>query len=130
MNTTTGFLVGTLFGAAAVTAAFAIAKAGTDPVKQSPQYYTVHIDNDRVRVLEYRLKPGEKEPVHSHPAGVVFTLTDSRMRRTEFPPGKPVEEDTHAGTVSWHDPVTHSSENIGTSVFHAYRVELKDCKSR
>jgi hypothetical protein len=40
-----------------------------------------------VRVLEYRLKPGEKEPMHSHPAGVVYVLT---------------------GESIWRDPVTHA----------------------
>jgi beta-alanine degradation protein BauB len=130
MNTTGSFLVGALFGAAAVTAGIAFPKVGADPVKLSPQYYTVRIDNDRVRVLEYRLKPGEKESAHSHPASVLFTLTDSHLRLTEFPPGQPAEEDTHAGTVRWQDPITHSAENTGTSEFHSYRVELKDCKSR
>ena len=41
-----------------------------DPVKTSPQYYKVLLENDQVRVLEYRLKAGEKEAMHSHPAGV------------------------------------------------------------
>ena len=40
-----------------------------DPVKLSPQYYKVRLDNARVRVLEYHLKPGEKEMMHSHPRG-------------------------------------------------------------
>jgi len=31
-----------------------------DPVKTSPQYYKVLLENDQVRVLEYRLKAGEK----------------------------------------------------------------------
>jgi len=52
------FVVGSLFGAAAVSAAFALAQSETDPVKLSPQYYTVRIDNDRLRVVEYRLGPG------------------------------------------------------------------------
>src|SRR5438132_4159653 len=39
-----------------------------DPVKTSPQYYKVLLENDQVRVLEYRLKAGEKESVHLHPA--------------------------------------------------------------
>jgi hypothetical protein len=50
------------------TLAFAISSVGTraqDPVKQSPQYYKVLLENDQVRVLEYRLKPGEKEPMHN-----------------------------------------------------------------
>jgi hypothetical protein len=33
-----------------------------DPVKASPQYYKVLLENDQVRVLEYRLKAGDKEP--------------------------------------------------------------------
>ena len=37
-----------------------------DPVKLSPQYYSVRFENDRARVLEYHLKPGEKEPIQSH----------------------------------------------------------------
>jgi hypothetical protein len=31
-----------------------------DPVKTSPQYYKVLLENDQVRVLEYRLKAGER----------------------------------------------------------------------
>jgi hypothetical protein len=53
-----------------------------DAVKQSPQFYTVRLENDRVRVLEYRLKPGEKEPTLSHPPGVVFYLSDATLRIT------------------------------------------------
>ncbi|PYL80838.1 MAG: hypothetical protein DMF23_15505 [Verrucomicrobia bacterium] len=30
-----------------------------DPVKTSPQYYKVLLENDQVRVLEYRLKAGD-----------------------------------------------------------------------
>jgi len=47
-------------------------------VKTSPQYYKVLLENDQVRVLEYRLKAGEKEPMHSHPAGVVFDFPRCR----------------------------------------------------
>ncbi|PYJ67167.1 MAG: hypothetical protein DME76_15800, partial [Verrucomicrobia bacterium] len=51
--------------------AIGVTASAQDPVKTSPQYYKVLLENDQVRVLEYRLKPGEKEPTHSHPAGVV-----------------------------------------------------------
>ena len=37
------------------------------------------------------LKPGEKEPMHSHPAGVVYELSVSKLRIT-FPDGKTEEE--------------------------------------
>jgi hypothetical protein len=51
-----------------------------DPVKLSPQYYKVLVENDQVRVLEYRLKAGEKEPMHSHPAGVVYVLSGAKLK--------------------------------------------------
>src|SRR5262249_56625202 len=53
-----------------------------DAVKLSPQYYNVLLDNEHVRVLEYRLKPGEKEPMHSHPAGIVHLLGQAKLKIT------------------------------------------------
>lgn len=38
-----------------------------DPVQLSPQYYKVRLDNARVRVLEFRSRPGDKEAMHSPP---------------------------------------------------------------
>src|SRR5256885_16705577 len=52
---------------------------GQDPVTTSPQYYKVLFENDQVRVLEYRLKAGEKEPMHSHPVGVVYVLSGAKL---------------------------------------------------
>jgi len=96
-----------------------------DPVKLSPQLYTVRFENERVRVLEYRLKPGGKEPMHSHPPGVVFALADATVRTT-LPDGTVVAYPSHAGDVLWRDAVTHSGENVGTTEAHYYAVELKD----
>lgn len=122
------FLLGSLFGATAVAGAIAIAQSEIDPVKLSPQYYSVRVDNDRLRVLEYRLGPGQKEPMHSHPAGIVYMLTDARLRVTTFPNGKVTEHDSHAGDLIWRDAVTHASENIGTSEARAIAIELRPCK--
>jgi hypothetical protein len=41
--------------------AIGITAFAQDPVKISPQFYKLLLENDQVRVLEYRLKPGEKE---------------------------------------------------------------------
>src|SRR5437773_8665371 len=51
-----------------------------DPVKTSPQYYKVLLENNQVRVLEYRLKAGEKEPMHSHSADVVYVLSGTKLK--------------------------------------------------
>ena len=95
-----------------------------DPVKLSPQYYKVLVDNPEVRVLEYRLKPGEKEPMHSHSRGFVYYLADAKFK-VSFPGGKSEESELKAGEAHWRDAVTHAAENIGNTEAHAIAVELK-----
>ncbi len=97
-----------------------------DPVELSPQYYTVRFENDRVRVLEYRLKPGEKEVMHSHPAGVVYLLNDATVRTT-LPDGTTSEGAVTQGQVSWNESLSHAVENSGPTETHALLVELKPC---
>ena len=73
-----------------------------DPVNISPQFYTVVFENDEVRVLEYRLPPGESEPMHSHPRGVVRYLSDATFLTT-LPDGTSSEASVKAGDVQWRD---------------------------
>lgn len=116
------FAVGLTCGA--LGAALAESTPLLDPVAISPQLYSVRFENDRVRVLEYRLKPGGREPMHSHPPGVVFALADATVRTT-LPNGTVVAYPAHAGDVLWRDAVTHSAENVGATEAHYYAVELK-----
>ena len=95
-----------------------------DPVKTSPQYYKVLLENDQVRVLEYRLKAGEKEPMHSHPAGVVYVLSGAKLRFT-YPDGRTEEKASPTGETIWREPTTHAVENIGDTEAHAIAVDLK-----
>jgi len=93
-------------------------------VKLSPQYYAVRLENDRVRVLEYRLKPGEKEVMHSHPASVVQFLSDATLRAT-LPNGTKSETTVKKGDIVWREPFSHALENIGRTELHVLLVELK-----
>ena len=97
-----------------------------DPVELSPQYYTVRFENDRVGVLEYRLKPGEKEVMHSHPAYLVYVLNDATLRITP-PDGTTAEGSSTQGQVSWNESLSHAVENSGRTETHALLVELKPC---
>ena len=54
--------VGVVLGAFAVSAGGRVTTQ--DAVTLSPQYYVVRFENDRVRVLEFHMKPGEKEALH------------------------------------------------------------------
>ena len=87
---------------------------GQDPVKTSPQFYKVLLENEQVRVLEYRLKPGEKEPMHSHPAGVVYVLSGTKLKFS-YPDGRTEERAAATGETIWRDPVTHAVENVGNT---------------
>ncbi len=95
-----------------------------DPVKTSPQYYKVLLENDQVRVLEYRLKAGEKEPVHSHPAGVVYVLSGAKLKFS-YPDGRTEERTAATGETIWRDPTTHAVENVGDTEAHAITIDLK-----
>lgn len=120
--------LGTIIGSVATGAVLAasLASPTMDPVKLSPQYYVVRLDNARVRVIEFRLKPGQKEVMHSHPPGLVYALADATVR-TYLPDGTSVAYPSKRGDVLWREAVTHSGENIGSTEAHYLAVELKDC---
>ena len=95
-----------------------------DPVRLSPNLYKVVLENDQVRVLEYRVKPGDKEPMHSHPAAVVHVFTDGKAKATT-PDGKSQIIESKAGETIWSEPVTHAWEYIGPGDGRVLIVELK-----
>lgn len=115
--------------AAGVLTTLAFARpAVQDPVKLSPQLYKVLLDNDQVRVLEWRLAPGGKEPMHSHRPGVVYEFGDGEFKVTT-PDGKTEISKGEGGTVFWRDDTAHAIENVGSTEGHALAVELKKvCK--
>ena len=117
--------LGTVLGTLAVAVPCSVGQSVTqDPVKLSPQYYAVRLENDRVRVLEYRLKPGEKEVMHSHPAYIVHFLTDATVRTT-VPDGTKTDTTVKSDDIVWREPVSHATENIGRTDLHLIIVELK-----
>jgi quercetin dioxygenase-like cupin family protein len=125
MRRLTYLAVGVAFGAFSVSAAGRM--TDQDPVKLSPQYYSVRFENDRVRVLEYHLKPGEKEAMHSHPPGVVYVLGDATFRTT-LADGRSSTVPVKAGEVTWREFTTHAAENVGQTEARALAIELKPCK--
>ncbi len=95
-----------------------------DMVKVAPKNCKVLLDNDRVRVIEVRIKPGEKIAMHSHPANVVYSFTAGKAKFT-LPDGKAEEREIKAGQAIWSAAVTHASENTGTALSRVLVIELK-----
>lgn len=100
-----------------------------DPLKLYPGNYKVLFENDRVRVLDFKLKKGAKESAHMHPAHVAHVITGFKIRFT-FPDGKTAIRETKNGDVLFSEAVIHASENIGDSDAHGILVEMKTAEAK
>jgi quercetin dioxygenase-like cupin family protein len=100
------------------------APTGSDPVATNPDLYRVVFENERVRVLEYRDRPGERTTPHDHPDSVMVTLSgfSRRLRRD----GEQRDVEIAGGIASWLPAQRHSGENIGDTETHVVFVELKE----
>lgn len=98
---------------------------GQDPVKTDSDKYQVVFENDRVRVLEYRDKPGEKTTMHAHPDFVVVARNTFKRQLT-LSNGKTVVREFKPGEVMWTDAHSHIGENIGDTETHVVIIELKE----
>lgn len=94
-----------------------------DPVDTNPSHYRVVMENERVRVLEYRDRPGDRTLPHGHPDSVMITL--SAFRRRLVSDGRTAEVELDAGLVRWLAAQEHVGENVGESDTHVVFVELK-----
>jgi quercetin dioxygenase-like cupin family protein len=87
--------------------------------------YKLLLENDKVRVMEVMLKPGQKAPMHNHPnSHVVYVKMDSRLKLT-FPDGKDNTIDLKAGQTLWLDAGPHEAENVGKTDFDNLVIEVK-----
>ena len=108
------------------TAICSTAFAADDIVKVAPNNCKVLLDNDKVRVIEYTAKPGEKIGMHSHPANVVYLISGGGKTRFTMENGKTEERELKAGDAVWIDAVTHATENIGKEKTLVLLVEMKN----
>ena len=99
-----------------------------DAPSAAPRSYRVVIDNERVRVLEYKSRPGFGvcgDGMHSHPDHVTVSLTGAKLKVTAAD-GKVKFNDIPPGTVFYAPAETHSAEIIGGLGTRSYIIELKD----
>ena len=95
-----------------------------DPCITNPDHYTVVFENDRVRVLEYSDRPGDRTTPHEHPDSVMYTRSDFRRRLSTGDQERDVE--MKEGFVGWLPAQQHSGHNIGDTDTHVIFVELKE----
>ena len=96
-----------------------------DPTVSNGDLYRVVFENDRVRVLAYHDRPGEKTISHVHPDSVMVTLSSFR-RRLLAGDGQSRDVELSAGQANWLPAQQHAGENIGDTDTHVVFVELKE----
>lgn len=95
-----------------------------DAVQVAPHVYKSVLDNDQVRVLDVRMKPGDTTEMHHHPPVVAYAIKGGKFKFTSLG-GESMEVELNDGDSLYLDAVDHSTENLGTTDAHVILVELK-----
>jgi quercetin dioxygenase-like cupin family protein len=103
-----------------------------DALLAAPEQHALLLENARVRVLDTRIAPGARTPVHTHAWPAVhhvvswsaFVRRDAQglvlldTRQAGIAPA--------AGAVLWGEPLApHSLENVGGALLHILSIEVK-----
>lgn len=106
--------------------------AELDALVAAPAHHRLLLENERVRVLDTRIAPGERTPVHTHQWPAVHNVISwgAFVRRAA---DETVLVDTRSAsaasvppTVLWGEPLApHSLENVGDTLIHIVSVEIK-----
>jgi hypothetical protein len=106
--------------------------ASLDAVAAAPGNHRVLLENDRVRVLEITVAPGEREPVHAHCLpSVSYVMYEGKYRDYDgqgnlLSEGKESPPESQFPMTSWSEPVApHSFENLDTKPVRSLHIELK-----
>jgi oxalate decarboxylase/phosphoglucose isomerase-like protein (cupin superfamily) len=87
--------------------------------------------NDRIKVWEIRLAPGERGPFHAHTHRYFWTVVEPGIGRQRSPDGTVKVRryevgDTQYAEPSPADPLIHDLENAGETTLRFVTVELLD----
>ncbi len=94
-----------------------------DAVSAAPDHYKVIEENDRVRILEFKGKKGDKTAMHTHPDVVAVSLSDTRV---EFgmANGESMEVALPGGAAMFNPSFEHTTSVLSEDS-HVILIELK-----
>jgi quercetin dioxygenase-like cupin family protein len=95
---------------------------GQDAMKYGLNHLTILAEDQKVRVLRYSPHDGDKTPMHSHPAAVVYVLKGGKVKYT-LPDGSTKISELKTGEALIRPPVTHSDEALDD--VEAILIEIK-----
>ncbi|HUQ49183.1 MAG TPA: alpha/beta fold hydrolase [Terriglobales bacterium] len=99
------------------------------PLKADPQHFKLEFEDDRIRVLRFRLMPGETSPFHEHSVRITVVLTDGRLKIVDTD-GASFEINVYAGAAERQLPTRHTIQNIGDRPYEELTTEFKDKASQ
>jgi beta-alanine degradation protein BauB len=96
-----------------------------DVLTASPDKYKLLLENEHVRVIEYTLKPGEKDNPHTHPPKSSYVISGGTFR--VYPENEePFDYVEVQGATEWSDRTTkHYVENVGNTTITILLTEIK-----
>jgi quercetin dioxygenase-like cupin family protein len=107
--------------------------AELDAMVAAPDHHTLLLENERVRVLDSVIRPGESTPVHTHEwPGVLYIIGISDFVRRDdrhnvIFDSRTASSTAAAGQAFWSGPLQpHYVENVGKGEIRVISVELKE----
>lgn len=104
-----------------------------DALIAAPEQHTLLMENEKMRVVQTRILPGQTVPVHTHRlGGVLFIQSWSDLIRRDQHGGVLLDTGRNhdrpvLNTPLWQEPLPpHTVENVGSSEFVSLQVEIKD----
>jgi quercetin dioxygenase-like cupin family protein len=93
-----------------------------DVMQYGASHLKILAEDDRVRVLRFSPKKGDKTPVHSHPYSVLYVLKGGKVKST-LPDGSTKVSQLKSGEVLLRQPVIHMDEALDD--VEAILIEIK-----
>ena len=96
-----------------------------DALTASPANFTLLLENEHVRVLEYVLLPGEQDQWHTHPPKVSYVLSGGKLE-IHLDDGTSFLADEKTGATDWAGVRgKHYVKNVGATPVRILLVEDK-----
>jgi predicted metal-dependent enzyme (double-stranded beta helix superfamily) len=103
-----------------------------DALRAAPKHHALLFENEKVRVLDTNISPGQTVPLHTHRwRGVHYILSFSNFVRRDAG-GKVLVDSRNSGKLPegialWSEALSlHTLENVGERDLHVISNEVKD----
>ncbi len=107
----------------------AVPLAAQNPLHADAAHFKVEYEDARVRVLRFRLMPGETSPQHEHATRITVVVSGSRLRISDTE-GASHEMTVYTGAAERQLATRHTVENVGDQPYEELTTEFKDAASQ